>query len=159
MPSGGNGDSGGGLGIAALADLAPEVDVHLAAFRDVAVATVEPRLAELCRLRMAMLHGSAADPSDGSPLTAAEVAALPDWPTSERFDERDRACLAMAEQFVIDVSTTTDDQVAAVLDHLGPAGLYGFVHALLAIDETQRLAVALGRLFDDDAAPAAPEVP
>lgn len=138
------------LDIATLLEHAPEVDENLGAFRAAATATVTPRIAELCRLRIAMLHAWAPEPTTGSDgVSPAEVAALGDWPTSDFFDERDRACLALAEQFVIDVSATTDDQVAAVAAHMDPGELYGFVHALLALDETLRLRVAIDRLFCD----------
>ncbi|MEQ8718788.1 MAG: hypothetical protein RIE08_14345 [Acidimicrobiales bacterium] len=145
--------TGSALRIAALVEHAPEVDQNLGAFRAAATATVPRRIAELCRLRIAMLHDCAAELAAGSDAVSSdEMAALGDWPGSDHFDERDRACLALAEQFVIDVSTTNDDQVAAVAAHMNPGELYGFIHALLALDESQRLRVATERLFGPDPA-------
>jgi alkylhydroperoxidase family enzyme len=139
------------LRIAALIEHAPEVDQNLGAFRDAATETVPPRIAELCRLRIAMLHDCDDElAAESDTVSSDEVAALGDWPHSDVFDERDRACLALAEQFVIDVSTTSDDQVAAVAEHMDHGELYGFVHALLALDESQRLRVATERLFRPD---------
>ena len=63
------------------------------------------------------------------------------------FSATDRACIALAEQFVIDVSGVTDDDVARVLDALGPVGLYGFVLALYVFDMTQRLELSLGAVL------------
>lgn len=146
-------EMGTGLGIAALVAHAPEVDEKLGAFRAAAAATVPSRIAELCRVRIAMLHDCDAELATGSDaVTPAEMAALRDWPGSDLFDERDRACLALAEQFVIDVSSTTDDQVATVAEHMNRAEVYGFIHALLALDESQRLRVATERLFAPESA-------
>lgn len=140
--------TGSALQIAALVEHAPEVDRNLGAFRAAATATVPPRIAELCRLRIAMLHDCDDELAAASDTVSSdEVAALGDWPGSSLFDERDRVCLALAEQFVIDVSTTSDEQVAAVAEHMNPGELYGFIHALLALDESQRLRVATDRLF------------
>ena len=80
---------------------------------------------------------------------AATVAALSSWPTSDLFTDTDRACLAFAEQFVIDVASLSDDQAAAVSDRLGPQGFADFVHGLLVTEQRQRLQLVWGRLFQE----------
>jgi alkylhydroperoxidase family enzyme len=110
----------------------------------------DPVLLELCRLRMATLldfraecarrtaRAGAADLADD---TAAELA---QWPTSPRFGDRERACLAFAEQFVIDANGVTDQLVADVTAHLGTEGCYAFVQALSMVETFLRACLALG---------------
>lgn len=110
----------------------------------------DPVLLELCRLRMATLLGSPAELARRTSrartagLAEAKVAQLAAWPTSPRFTARERACLTLAEQFVIDANGVTDENVADVLDHLGPAGCYAFVQALSVVETLQRACLTLG---------------
>ena len=110
----------------------------------------DPVLLELCRLRMATVLTYPAEQARrtgraaAAGLDEAKLAALPSWPTSPRFDARERACLALAEQFVIDANGVTDELVAAVTEHLGPEGCYAFVQALSLLETFQRACLALG---------------
>jgi alkylhydroperoxidase family enzyme len=69
---------------------------------------VDPVVLELCRLRVAQLLGCASElavryaPEGDETMSEELVGALPQWPTSDQFDARQRAALAFAEQFVID---------------------------------------------------------
>jgi alkylhydroperoxidase family enzyme len=127
--------------------------VPFGALADVVVAAwdeTDPVLLELCRLRMAALLTSPAEQARrtgraaAAGLDEAKVAELPRWPTSPRFDARERACLALAEQFVIDANGVTDEQVADVTAHLGPRGCYAFVQALSVVETFQRACLTLG---------------
>lgn len=104
----------------------------------------DPALAELVRLRVASLLGH---PGAGirssviSPqqLPDAKIDELPRWPNSTLFDERERDCLAFAEQFVVDAANLSDDDAAAVRRHFDDSGFYTFVVALFVADFGQRL--------------------
>jgi alkylhydroperoxidase family enzyme len=135
---------------AAVLDRHPGVLASLDAAHRAAWAAVDGDLLELCRLRIAMLLGNEEERSSDR-LDATLVEALPSWPTSELFTPAQRACLALTEQFVIDVAGVDDAQVAAVADELGGDGLSSFVNALLVVEQRQRLRLAWSRLF--------PEVP
>jgi alkylhydroperoxidase family enzyme len=119
------------------------------------VPSVDARRVELARLRIAMLLGDTAALAERSATATAAgvtdetVAQLAQWPTSELFDRTDRACLGLAEQFVIDVSGVTDEDVQPVLEGLGAAGLYGFVQSLWVSDMGQRLEMALSAVLDE----------
>jgi alkylhydroperoxidase family enzyme len=128
-----------------LADL-PDVRQQLELAHDEACATVAAELLEPCRARIAMLLGCREE-LEG--LDDATISELVRWPTSDRFDERQRACLALAEQFVIDVASTDDELVGAVRDHLGDVGLHDFVSALLVVEQRQRLRLTWERVFGD----------
>lgn len=110
----------------------------------------DPVLLELCRLRMATMLTYPAEQARrtgraaAAGLDEAKLAALPSWPTSPRFDARERACLALAEQFVIDANGVTDELVADVTAHLGPSGCYAFVQALSVVETFQRACLTLG---------------
>jgi alkylhydroperoxidase family enzyme len=124
---------------------APLSDVVAAAWDE-----TDPVLLELCRLRMATLLGFPAEQARrtlrarAAGLDEAKVAELSAWPTSPRFTARERACLALAEQFVIDANGVTDEHVAGVADHLGPEGCYAFVQALSVLETFQRACLTLG---------------
>lgn len=126
----------------------PDVLAHLTAAHEAAVDAVDPRLYELCRLRVAALLGTP-DHDTSDVVSPATVAALASWPTSDLFTDIDRACLAFAEQFVIDVASLSDAQAAAVSDRLGPQGFADFVHGLLVIEQRQRLQLVWDRLFQE----------
>lgn len=139
--------------------LADQSDVHdeLTAAWTNAWEAVDPVALELCRLRIAMLLGSAAELEARTPVALSAgldeqtVAVLSSWPTSPRFGTRERACLAFTEQFVIDVAGMDDATVTAVRDHLGDHGLVDFVSALLVVEQRQRLRLTWERLFGEPA--------
>ncbi len=110
---------------------------------------VEPALLELVRLRIAQMHGR--DPRALRRMSEARdagfdesrVALLDAWWRSERFDARERACLRLAEQFVLDPRGIDDADAAAVRAELGDAGLVGFLEALALYDGFTRFQVLL----------------
>ena len=67
----------------------------------------------------------------------------PDGPTSTHAS----SCVAFAEQFVIDVAATTDEQRRAMTAVMG-ADAFTFVQVLYVSDVFLRARIALGRLFD-----------
>jgi hypothetical protein len=111
---------------------------------------VDPRILELCRVRTATLVGNravAAEPmspaAEAAGLEPDLVAAVPHWPTDPRFDQVMRACLTLAEQFVLDVHGITDDLVDEVASHLGPDGVVTLTTALATWEITHRFDNAL----------------
>jgi alkylhydroperoxidase family enzyme len=127
-----------------------DVSGQLRAANDAAWAATSPRLLELCRVRIATLLGCAAEAEARTPGSAVAddvLAAIRSWPTDPRFDPLDRACLAFAEHYVIDVASIDDDTVAAVRDELGDEGVANFVNALLVVEQRIRLRLVWDRLF------------
>ena len=124
-------------------------DVHAAVWR-----AVDPVLLELARLRIAMLLECAAELAVRTPaaveagLDEATIAELADWPRSDRFDARRRACLEFVEQYLIDVANMSSEQTAAVADHLGPEGLTNFASAVLVLEQRQRMALTWDRILE-----------
>jgi alkylhydroperoxidase family enzyme len=133
-----------------LASLCPEVFDALAGAVDAAWRDTDPVLLELARLRMAKLldnpveAGQRSSRATDAGLTDAKVAELADWPTSPQFTDRERACLALTEQFVMDANSVTEADVAAVTDHLGGPGCYAFVSAVSVLETYQRACLTLG---------------
>lgn len=126
----------------------PAVADHLAEAHDAVWQVVDPVLLELCRLRIAALLGCAVEQTTRTPaavqagLQEVTVADLSRWPTSPLFGPRERACLALCEQFVMDVAGLPDELAQDVTDHLGAAGLADLVTALLVVEQRQRLRLA-----------------
>ncbi len=145
---------------ATLARYAPEAGAAVEAMHAAAWETIDPTLLELCRRRMAMLHGDRAELARVPPRAAsagiptAKLDGLANWPGSPAFTTAERACLAFTELFVAEVSGITQADVDSVLEHLGPAQLYGFVTALLFLDQQQRLRIAFDRILGPLEVPA-----
>jgi alkylhydroperoxidase family enzyme len=110
----------------------------------------DPLLLELSRLRIAQLLGL--DPAGLARQPAAVQAGLDEehvvemsrWPTSARFDARQRATLAFAEQWFLDPSGMRDDDCAALRAQLGEPGCAAFTMGLALVEATLRLELALG---------------
>lgn len=122
--------------------------------------TVDPGLLELCRVRTATLVGNravGAEPMSPAAVAAGLdsdlVAALPRWPSDPRFDATMRACLTLAEQFVLDVHGVTDEMVDEVADHLGPEGVVTLTTALATWEITNRFDNALLGAAEPKASP------
>jgi hypothetical protein len=105
---------------------------------------------ELCRVRIAQLLCNVDEYA--SELDPALVGAISAWPRSEVLTAGQHACLAFAEEFVIDVASLADAAAAAVVAELGEQGFADFVNALLVIEQRQRMRLAWARLFPDVAA-------
>jgi alkylhydroperoxidase family enzyme len=120
----------------------PDVRRDLVSAYEAAREAIDPDLFDKVRIRVAMLLGCEHE-LDRPDL----VAILPSWPTSPAFSARDRACLAYTEQFVIDVASMPDNLVEDVTRELGDTALIDFTHALLTIEQRQRLSLTWARLF------------
>ena len=149
-------------GWAGIAALAPRAVGALSEVQEEVWDHAPPVLLELARLRMASLLGATWALEARSPraveagLTEEKVAALSSWPTSPLFDDTERACLDLTEQFLIDVNQITDAQVDAVRERIGTAATYAFVSALWAFEQLQRMSLVLGVAPTPDAAGLAP---
>jgi alkylhydroperoxidase family enzyme len=110
----------------------------------------DPVLLELCRLRIAALLEFEAglrirsEKARAAGLTQDKIESLNLWPTSPLFSERERACLALAEQLLMDASGMTDEIVDDVLEHLPPSECYALVQAVSAMETLQRGCLVLG---------------
>lgn len=100
------------------------------------------RVLDLCRLRMASLLGMTPQPPKVAP--ADDVAELAQWPTSPRFDERDRAALAFAEQWLIDASGVTDADAARVREHYSDPQVAAFTMGIAVCEALLRTELVLG---------------
>lgn len=111
---------------------------------------VDPLILELCRLRIAQLLACESElrvrwePARAAGLDEETIALLARWPTAPAFGDAARACLAYAEQFVLDVHGITDEQAAVVRAHLGPAGLVALTEALALFEGFARFRLLLG---------------
>jgi alkylhydroperoxidase family enzyme len=107
----------------------------------------DPRVLGLVQARVAGLLGLPADLLAAvGPAGDVRRDCVADWPSGEQFSAADRTCLAVAEQFVMDVAGVDDTARAALSRALGSASL-GFVQALYVLDQGYRLAASLQALF------------
>jgi alkylhydroperoxidase family enzyme len=101
---------------------------------------VDPVLLELCRLRVAQLHGAAYPLSTRmreateAGLDEPKIARLASWWKQPGFSDLERACLRFAEQFVLDAKAMSDEEARPVVTALGDAGTVAFVEALAIFD-------------------------
>jgi alkylhydroperoxidase family enzyme len=122
---------------------------------------LDPVVLELCRLRVAQLLRCESEqqvryrPALDAGLTEEQVARLPAWPSDPMFTEGQRAALAFAEQFVIDVSGIDHELRDRVIDSYTPAALVTLCEALALFDGFCRFRTILGV---DTPTPAGPVV-
>jgi alkylhydroperoxidase family enzyme len=122
------------------------------------IARVDPVLLELCRIRIAQLLESAFDqslryePARAAGLTEEKIAALPDYTDSALYSERERVALEYAEQFVIQSSSISDDDVARVQAHLAADEFIYLTKAFGVMDQFARTNSAL-RIAPADVVP------
>ncbi len=134
----------------------PNLAAALATFSDVlwSAPGIDPVTLELCRLRVAQLHGARAALAERRPeavaagLTEDRIARLADYGRDPGFSARERACLELAELFVMDPSAIDDASFGAVRDALGEPGTVALLEALAVFDGFSRAQVML------DASPA-----
>jgi alkylhydroperoxidase family enzyme len=116
-----------------------------AAWRDFAALfwerrLVPPVLLELVQLRVRQLHGLAIErrrrmrETLDSGWDESRVALLERWWKSDRFDAAERACLRLAEQFVLDAKQIGEAEIAPVRQALGDAGVVALVESLGLFD-------------------------
>jgi alkylhydroperoxidase family enzyme len=122
--------------------------------------STDPRLLELCRLRLAELIGHEQARGERTPeavaagLDEGQVAQLSAWPTSHAFDARERACLALAEQFAIDVKGIDQALVDDVRAQLSVPEAFAFIAALWPVEQQLRWSLTVERLFDRGTTPS-----
>lgn len=113
-------------------------------------AVLDPRVLELCRLRIATILGCDSERAvrfgDGADagVHESDVDALPRWPTSSAFTDRERVCIAFAEQYVMDPHELTDDHFEALHRHLDAPALATLTLAVAMFDALGRFRLALG---------------
>jgi alkylhydroperoxidase family enzyme len=107
--------------------------------------TVPPLLLELCRLRISTLCGDREGMAERRPEAAAAeldedlIGALAHWSTDPRFGPSERVVIGLAEQFVIDVHSITDEQVDELKASVGDAAALALLFAFAAFDGFARL--------------------
>lgn len=111
---------------------------------------IPPTLLELCRLRLAQLHGAQAELEQTRDvgLEAEKAAALRagTWLDDARFGAAELAALEFTEIYAQDPAAIGDEQADAVKRHFGEAGLVCLVEALGFIDGRIRLALMFNAL-------------
>ena len=107
---------------------------------------VPRRVLELCRLRIAAIHGCAAEWGIRDALVPIAETELVDLARGDvaRFDAVERAALEIAERLPYQQHAIDDAQVAAVHAALGPAGAVALLTAIAFFDATCRLKLVLG---------------
>jgi alkylhydroperoxidase family enzyme len=108
-----------------------------------------PVILQLAQLRVRQLHGVALATKRMSEALEAgwdesRVAELDAWWKSARFGETERACLRLAEQFVLDAKGISNAEIAPVRAALGDAALVAFALALAIFDGFTRFQKMLG---------------
>jgi hypothetical protein len=133
-----------GVGWEGVAELAPEVFETFDELERELALLVPADVVSLARARMAMLLGAPAPPLSADRAVAAKVEQLTKWPQSPLFTPRDRACLTVAEQFLIDVTGISQAHIDSLLEHFTIAETYAFVNALWFMEAMQRLGLVVG---------------
>lgn len=137
-------------GFAAVAHHHPEVFAAYAAYVDEVWSSdaLPAGTLELCRVRIAYLLGAEHEQVVrlGPPLAGLEekLGSVAGWPDDPRFSAVDRACLAFAEQFVLDTQALDDPTADAVRAEVGDRGLITLALGVGLAEGMIRAAVTLG---------------
>lgn len=105
---------------------------------------------ELCRIRMATLLGDGEGVRERTPeameagLTEQLINSVGGWPQEPAFSDAQKAALAVAEQFVIDVHGVSDEDFRRLREHFDSAACVAFAVAFGIFDGASRLRIALG---------------
>ena len=144
-------DGSGSLDWLADAGLEPQVYEHLAVLEEQLWAdAIEAPLLELVRLRIAQILDAPVELERRSPAAVAAgldesmVDDLSNWPTSPKFDERQRAVLSWSEQWVIDPEQITDEDAIRLRASLSDKECAVLSTALAVFESLTRTRVALG---------------
>jgi alkylhydroperoxidase family enzyme len=106
---------------------------------------------ELCRLRLARMHGATAE-IDAAPRVAIDAAKRAavlngNYSRDDRVSPAERAVVEFCEVYAMDAQAITDELAAGVVAHFGEPGLVALIEALGFIDGRMRLARMLGPLL------------
>lgn len=130
--------------------LRPELKELFGAYLAQAWADNDPVLIELCRLRIAKLHGDDAQQrlrhttAMDAGLTESKIAELSRYHSSSRYSAHERHCLNYAEKYVIDVHSITDADADTVKEAMADDEFVAFTVALGLFDGIGRFRLALG---------------
>jgi alkylhydroperoxidase family enzyme len=106
---------------------------------------------ELCRLRIARMHGADADLAAPPRMTIDEgprqAVLSGSYARDDRISPAERAAVEFAEVYAMDAQAITDELAQAVVAHYGEPGLVALIEALGFIDGRIRLSQMLGPLL------------
>jgi alkylhydroperoxidase family enzyme len=111
---------------------------------------LDPAIVEMCRLRIAALLGCESEmhvrheAARSAGLTEEKIAQLASYGRAPAFDAVERACIAFAEQYVLDPHGLSDDDFATLRALLTPAQIATVTLAAAVFDSLVRLRLALG---------------
>jgi|MudIll2142460700_1097286.scaffolds.fasta_scaffold204032_1 alkylhydroperoxidase family enzyme len=108
---------------------------------------VPPNLLELCRLRIALIHGCEAETAIRhvhAGVSDEQVAALDHWRAAACFSLAERAALALADKIPRQHHEVTDADVAALREHLDDPQVVALTLAATLFDAHCRLRLVLG---------------
>jgi alkylhydroperoxidase family enzyme len=108
------------------------------------LGNLNPVLVELCRIQLAQMVESRFDeslryqPAIDAGLTEGKLLQLASYPTSPEFTPAERGVLEFAEQWVIQSSSITDDDVSRVQELISPEEFIYLCKALSVMDQFAR---------------------
>jgi alkylhydroperoxidase family enzyme len=108
---------------------------------------------ELCRLRLARLHGLGAAEAESRVAVDAgkrDSVLAGSYARDARVSPAERAAIGFSEVYAIDAQAITDDLATAVVGHFGEPGLVALIEALGFIDGRLRLTRMLPLLSRTD---------
>jgi alkylhydroperoxidase family enzyme len=144
-----------GMTDSCLLEMAPDAFDALDRVAAQVLRTADPVLVDLARCHIGSLLGATeSEVKADRVLSEDKAAALAGWPSAPGLSAEERVCLAMAEQFALDVGSTTPAQRTALSDALG-TDAFGFVQVLYALDSAVRVRCSLRQVFGAEPLPLA----
>jgi hypothetical protein len=79
----------------------------------------------------------------------AKLSALAEWPSHELYTDIDRASIAVAEQFVLDVNLVDEADIDALKSAAGDRAAFNTIAALSVFDQCIRLRLTATALLEE----------
>lgn len=136
---------------ARLRELQPAAVAELARANAAAWSAANAALLELCKCLVVTMLDSSAVLEDVPNVESQKLAALGNWAGADVYSPLERAALQFTEQFVLSVSTVTDEQVEALRAHLDDEAVYNFAAALYLVEMTERLKLVSRAVIGEEA--------
>lgn len=136
--------SGAGPRLARVRLIRPELVDEVAKNYSTLATMFDPVCLELCRIRIGQILDATEQPGSPKGLVSPDrIEQLKDWRSSKAFNDRERACLEFAEQFLYSANSITDEQVEELKRHFAPEEIWVLTNAVAVTERFGRLAAYL----------------
>ena len=132
----------------------PHLAAAMESLKSVAAETMSGSEVALSKLRLRQMHGHGAAGLSATGADPRKVDALASWWESDLFTEHERACLDLAEQFVLAVDGVRQAHIDALMPAWTEQEVYDFIMVLYVEDLSSRAELVLDAVLGGSEEPS-----